>query len=108
MLKIIQTLASGGIQNHEALDKSSLVVTPLAFLHHQVLSQGKDAEKAIEEVKASKLSQNSAGLGSNSNNNGDSVGEGFSILRMHAIVCEGRTFQVRIRSLRLKQPTGIS
>src|SRR5258708_3259068 len=42
----------------------------------------------------SAVSISSAGLGSNSNNKGASVGEGFSILRMPAIVREGRTLQV--------------
>jgi hypothetical protein len=46
-------------------------------------------------------------LGSNSNNKGDSVGEGFSILRMHAIVREGRTLPVRIRCRRFAQTAGV-
>src|SRR5439155_1088539 len=38
----------------------------------------------------------SSGLGSTSNSNGDSVGEGFCIRRMPAIVRESRTWRVRI------------
>jgi hypothetical protein len=36
-----------------------------------------------------------------------SVGEGFSILRMRAIVLEGRTLLLVIRSRRFAQPTGV-
>src|SRR3989442_15858017 len=45
-LKIIQALPSSGIQNHEALDKRSLVITPLALLHLVV----KERQRGYDEA----------------------------------------------------------
>lgn len=47
-------------------------------------------------IPRSAVSISSAGLGSNANNKGDSVGEGLSILRLPAMRLEGRTGRVRI------------
>ena len=47
-------------------------------------------------IPPQEVSISSAGLGSSSNNKGDSVGEDFSILCMPVIVLEERTLQVRV------------
>src|SRR5215468_11530917 len=101
MLKIVQALAPGSIQQHEALHEGSLVVTPLPFFHHHVLLHTPRQSQRTKGLHhqgrpPSAVSISSAGWGSTSNNKGDSVGEGFSILRMPVIVPEQRTFEVKI------------
>jgi hypothetical protein len=75
------------------------------------LAQAPGVDRECAEVASgrppSAVSISSAGWESNSNNKGDSVGESFSILRMHAIVREGRTLPVRIRCRRFAQPSGV-
>ena len=93
--KIVHALSPGRVQNQETLNKHRFVVAPLAFLDGHVLLhaawQPQRRNAALPAGSRPGRSNSSSGLGSTSNSNGDSVGEGFCIRRMPAIVRESRT-----------------
>jgi hypothetical protein len=86
-LEVIDAIASGGIENYEALDESGFVVAPLPFLDlhplsHAVGSPNERKVCATSGIPPSTVSVSGKGSGSISNSNGDSAGEGLRSLRM--------------------------
>src|SRR5438552_14781094 len=94
--EIVHALSPGRVQNHETLDERGFVVAPLAFLDgHVLLHAARQPQRrnawTTSGIPPRAVKVSSSGLGSTSNSNGDSVGEGFCIRRMPAIVRESHT-----------------
>src|SRR6266550_6259034 len=99
--EIVHALSPGRVQNHETLHERGFVVARSRSLTATCCCTlpGSPRERnacTTSGIPPRAVKVSSSGWGSTSNSNGDSVGEGFGIRRMPAIVRESHTLRVRI------------